>query len=147
MTVRPHFQVGIAVPDLERAMTELSEGLGVEWCEPQERRPEGFVNRVTFTKAEPFIELIEGAPGSPWDASEGAYLHHLGFWTDDLAGAQERVMAAGMAMERSGEAPFGGGWSYHFGPASGLRVELCDLVSRDGFLATWNLPGGSAPAV
>jgi hypothetical protein len=137
--MQPHFQVGIVVPDLDRAMLELGQALGIEWKEPQERRNGSHVTRITFSTEAPYLELIEGCPGSPWDASSGPAVHHLGFWSDDPVGDRDRIEDAGLATEAVGEAPFGGGWSYHRGPHSGIRVEVCDSTSREGFLRRWGL--------
>ncbi|MGR7001822.1 VOC family protein [Yinghuangia aomiensis] len=54
----------------------------------------------------PFIELIEGAPGSPWDASQGARFDHLGYWSRDVARGSRRLAEEGMPVEFSG-CPYG----------------------------------------
>jgi hypothetical protein len=136
----PYFQVGVVVPNLERAMEELTRGLGVQWMAPQDRQSGPYRLRVTFSRDAPYIELIEGSPGSPWDTTHGPHLHHLGFWADDIETDKQRLAEAGMSVELEGNAPFGGGWSYHRGPHSGFRIELCDVAGRTGFYKRWQLP-------
>ena len=96
----PYFQAGVAVQNLEQAMEELSAALGLEWIGPQDRDVGGMQFRVSFARtAPPYLELIEGGPGSPWDATGGPHLHHLGYWTDDKNGDMARLEAAGMTKE------------------------------------------------
>ena len=137
----PHFQVGVVVPNLERAMEELSLGLGIEWSEPQERQNGPYHLRISFSRRAPYIELIEGEPGGPWGTADGPHLDHLGFWAEDFEADKQRLADAGMPVELEGDAPFGGGWSYHRGPHSGFRVELCGASGRAGFNERWKFTG------
>ena len=107
--------VGIVVVDLEKAMAEMSLGLGVEWKEVQIRQNGPVTLRVTFSKKAPFLELIQGQPGSSWDTSKGSVL------------------------EREGIAPFGGAWSYHQNASGGFRIELCDTRGRQAWMDCWGM--------
>jgi hypothetical protein len=134
----PYFQTGVAVQNLEQAMEELSAALGVTWKEPQDRDVDGMQFRVAFADTPPpYLELIEGAPGSPWDSTAGSHLHHLGYWSDDKAADMARLEAAGFTTEMDiGHA------SYHSGKHGGLRVELIDKSYRDEFMTRWGLAEG-----
>lgn len=136
----PFWHVGVLVQDLDAAMRELTLGAGIQWCEPQTRVDEtGQEFRLSFSTQAPFLELIEGHPGTLRDATGGPRLHHLAFFTDRYAEDKERLECSGFGTELEGSAPFGGSWCYSLGSASGVRVELCETSSRDGFLARWGL--------
>jgi len=137
--MKPYFQVGFVVPDLEAAMEELGAGLGVELVGPQERELGDCVLRIAFARTPPpYVELIEGPPGSLWDASAGALIHHLGYWSEDMDADSARLEAAGMGLERDL------GYARYHRPAgaAGARVELIDVAHRPDFLARWGLPEG-----
>jgi hypothetical protein len=129
----PYFQVGVAVQNLEQAMEELSAALGITWKEPQDRDVDGMQFRVAFADtSKPYLELIEGGPGSPWDATDGSHLHHLGYWSEDKAADMARLDAAGFTTEMDiGHA------SYHSGKQAGARVELIDKSYREEFMERW----------
>ncbi|MBJ7362716.1 MAG: VOC family protein, partial [Ilumatobacteraceae bacterium] len=90
------YHQGIRVANLDQAMTELGSSLGVTWCEVQERTQQVWTPqdgeqtiplRFTYSAEGPqHIELLEGAPGSIWDGRENPGLHHVGVWSDDVAG-------------------------------------------------------------
>ena len=136
--MEPYFQVGFVVPDLEAAMEELGAGLGVELVGPQERDlgDRGLL-RIAFARTPPpYVELIQGPPGSLWDASAGAHVHHLGYWSEDMHADSARLEAAGMRLELDL------GFARYHSPAgaAGARVELIDVAHRTDFVARWGLP-------
>lgn len=134
--LQPFFQVGIAVQDIEQAMAELGGALGVEWVGPTVRELGPTTLRVAFARTgPPYLELIEGSPGSIWDAPAGSFLHHLGYWSDDLAADAARLEASGIPLEVDlGHA------RYHRSTSGGIRIELIDAAHRQNFLARWGLP-------
>ena len=137
--MEPYFQVGFVVPDLEAAMAEIGAGLGVEMIGPQERDLGDCVLRIAFASTPPpYLELIEGPPGSLWDATEGAHIHHLGYWSADLDADSDRLEAAGMERELDL------GYVRYHRPAAGAgaRVELISTTHRTNFLTRWGLPAG-----
>ena len=130
------FHVGVVVADIEAAMAELGEAMGVEWSGPIERDVGEWVVRAAFARTPPpYLELIEGQPGSVWDATSGAGIHHLSYWSDDLDSASSSLETAGMPLE------FDIGVArYHRGEHSGTRVELLDSDARPAFFERWGLP-------
>jgi hypothetical protein len=136
----PYFQVGVLVTDLPAAMEELGASLGVDWVGPQPREIGEWTLQVAFTtQGPPYIELIQGPAGSYWDArGQGSFLHHVGYWSDDMAADAARLEAAGMPLEFDG-APHGAGIRYHRGAASGLVVELIDAANRAAWHERWGL--------
>ncbi|MGW0736822.1 VOC family protein [Streptomyces sp. NPDC002851] len=137
-----HYHVCFVVPELEPAMRDFSNAAGVEWREPRTHRLGDWEYRLTFSAGgPPFIELIQGPPGSPWDASAGARFDHLGFWTSSLEDGAARLERHGLPQEFSG-CPYGRAFAYHRMESIGARVELLDASLQPGFLDLWH-PGGS----
>ncbi|KAA5826484.1 VOC family protein [Saccharopolyspora hirsuta] len=141
------YHVCFAVPDLERAMRDLENASGAEWHEPQTSTLGDWQYRIVFTAGgAPFIELIEGPPGSPWDASAGARFDHLGYWTTDLEAGTRRLESLGLPEDFSG-CPYGRAFAYHRVDSIGARVELVDLTRQQPFLETWHPTGTPMPAI
>jgi hypothetical protein len=140
----PYFQVGVLVEDLEAAREELGNALGLEWSDIVVREIDEWTIRVCFAKqGPPYLELIEGPAGSPWEATGGSRIDHIGYWADDLESSKHRLDAAGLALEVDGAA-YGGVFTYHRGRKSGLRVELIDAGGRAAFYERWGLEPPSA---
>jgi hypothetical protein len=138
---KPFFHAGIVVSDLERAMRELSDALDVRWAEPVARQFEGAPLRLVYSlDGPPYLELIEGPPGSPWEAPNGPRLDHLGFWSEDLAADRDRLAAGGLGVEAYVPPAGGVGFGYFRAPATGLRIELIDLSVRAESFARWGVP-------
>jgi hypothetical protein len=138
--VKPFFQAGIVVQDIDRAMTELGAALGVTWGQPVVRTNGPYTIRAVFsTTGPPFVELIEGPAGSPWDAHGQSRLDHVGYWTDDIGAEIERLESLGLVVEADGRKIAGTPWAYLRAPESNLRVELLDSSMRDAFHQRWGL--------
>lgn len=136
---QPFFQVGVLVEDLEAAQRELANSLGLEWSETVERRNGEWTLRACFSKqGPPYLELIEGPAGSPWEATHGSRIDHIGYWADDLHSDKQRFAAAGLDLEHDGTAT-GAMFTYHRGRDSGLRVEFLDASGRAAFHERWGL--------
>ena len=149
------YHYGIVVADFEASLDELSTDLGLEWASVQRRRfdlrqPNGIVEadfRVTYSvTGPPHFEIIEATPGTIWALGAGG-VHHLGYWSDDLAGDSRRLTDAGYVWEATYDnpevdGPFG--FTYHTLPATRLRVELVDRARQAAF-DNW-LAGGDFPS-
>jgi hypothetical protein len=135
----PFFQVGVLVKDIESARAELAASLGLDWSEVVTRDVGEWTIRVCFARqGPPYLELIEGPVGSPWDCGETSRIDHIGLWTDSLEEAKQAVMQDGLALEMDGSS-LGGKFTYHRGVHSGLRVELLDASGREAFYERWGL--------
>ena len=129
----PFWHVGVVVADLEGAMDELRRALEVDWAEPVELLWGEWAYRSTFSRqGPPYLELIEGPAGSPWDPSRGSRLDHICFWVDDIAAARRRLVEDGIPLEVDGQA-VGKRMNYHRAPLGGLRLEPLDR-SREAAL-------------
>jgi catechol 2,3-dioxygenase-like lactoylglutathione lyase family enzyme len=129
------YHQGVRVPDIDAAMKELGETLGITWCEPQQREqavwlpevgPTTIPLRFTYSAEGPqHVELLQGASGSIWDGTEAPGLHHVGLWSDDVAGETESLLSAGWTLRIAQRDPADGyGVFTYVQPPSGLLVEL-----------------------
>lgn len=131
--------IGIIVEDLDAAMAEMTVTQGIEWLPIQERPNDDTTLRLTFSTREPYIELIEGSPGTSRDTSNGPHIDHLAYWTADFAADKQRLLDAGLTLEIEGAAPFGGFWAYLTSQVTGYRIELCDIAAFEGWHRQWGL--------
>jgi catechol 2,3-dioxygenase-like lactoylglutathione lyase family enzyme len=132
---RRAYHLGVRVPDLSAAMSEMGESLGVTWCSVQEGEqsvwtPETGLQTValkfTYSAEGPnHLELLEGAPGTIWDGREDPGAHHTGIWVDDVAASTSELVAKGWKVVAAQRAPEDGyGVFTYVEPPSGLIVEL-----------------------
>ena len=138
------YHVGIRVPDIEKAMDELGESMGVTWCSIQEREqdcwtPEGGDRKIplrfTYSAEGPqHLELLQGAPGTIWDGNDSPGIHHTGVWVDDVAAETNVLLAKGWTLAAAGRAPEQGYGSFTYVvPPSGLIVELVNAALEPMF--------------
>lgn len=138
------YHQGIRVPDLDTAMAELGAGLGVTWCEPQVREQAAWLPdvgettialRFTYSVEGPqHLELLEGAPGSIWDGRDQPGMHHLGYWSDDVAAETQMLADQGWSVLLGQRGPeHGYGAFTYVRPPSGLIVELVTTLVRPMF--------------
>jgi len=134
------YHTGIVVAHLDTAAKAMSDAVGISW------RPERNVTVQTTTstgtltvpfrmlysvQGPPFIELIEAIPGTIWSVAGGTRLHHIGYWTENVAAESERLEKLGLPLE-GGDGPPGGhpqNFSYH-SAANGIYIELINSANR-----------------
>ncbi|WP_416983922.1 VOC family protein [Streptomyces sp. T028] len=125
------FHVGLVVDDIASAADELSTLWGYEWCEELSGRshvvlPDGGTElelRSVYSVTTPRIELVRSIPGTLWQPADSG-VHHLGYWSDDVAADSAALARCGhpceaMGVRRDGTAH----WAFHHGPG-GPRIEL-----------------------
>ena len=142
-----HYHVGIVVPDIMEARTTFSEQLGVRWgpvlhldaVEYRDGDGQDVVLPTTmcYSVDAPHLELVQELPGSIWVRNEHSNLHHIGFWSDDLAADGSELTGAGCPLQLCGrsadDTPVS--FAYHRNDL-GVRIELVDAALREtmGFL-------------
>lgn len=146
LKVEDLYHTGIVVPNLEAAIKRLSAVAGYSWTRPMEgpltiRTADGQQTvdfRFVYSLQQPHIELIQEVPGTPWVAGSSNAVHHLGYFTDDLATTASALQAHGFTLELcpagDGEAP--SIFAYYLSP-DGVRVEIVDrniMGDFDAFL-------------
>ena len=142
------YHQGIRVPDIAVAMDELGDTLGLQWCEVQIRDQDVWLPGVgatslplkfTYSRGRPqHVELLEGPPGSIWDGRESPGLHHIGVWSDDVAGETQALVAAGWTLQLAQRSPDDGFGAYTYvQPPSGLIIELVWSAIAPRFERWW----------
>ncbi len=136
---------GVRVPNLDTAMAELGDSLGITWCEPQQREQPVWLPgvgastvplRFTYSAGDgpQHIELLEGAPGSIWDGREQPGLHHMGVWSDDVAADTQRMVDLGWTVALAQRGPEDGYGSFTYVvPPTGIIVEFVWSAVRPMF--------------
>ena len=135
---------GVRVADLQAAMSEIGSALGITWCEPQEREQAVWLPDVgtttvpllfTYSAEGPqHVELLQGAPGSIWDGREQPGLHHIGVWSDDVAGETQALIDHGWTLRLGQTSPEKGYGAFTYvQPPSGLIVELVTSAIKPMF--------------
>ena len=140
------FHVGIVVDDLDRALGDLTESFGYRWADEIHvdqpvQLPDGPTTvefRFRYSCDEPHVEVIEARAGTLWVPARDSGIHHLGYWSDDLAADADALGAAGYEFEATGDGPDGSPmWSYHRSP-NGPRIELVDRAIEPLMAALWS---------
>ena len=129
------YHIGLSVSDLMQARETLGMTFGAQWTAEQCVQFPDYDFRYVFSlTGPPYLELCQGAPGSPFYRPEGGItLHHLGYWTDDFEADAQRMLGAGLQQEW--EMMSGGRrLAAHFRAADGLVCELIDISRRAPFL-------------
>ncbi|MEU6352552.1 VOC family protein [Streptomyces sp. NPDC047072] len=138
------FHVGIVVYDLAAAAAELSETFGYQWCEEitapaRVGLSEG--ERVldltsVYSMSTPRVELVLAVPGTLWQPADSG-VHHLGYWSDDVAADSAELARRGHALEAEGRRPDGTAyWAFHHG-GGGPRVELVARALQPALEKFW----------
>ncbi|MFD9665117.1 VOC family protein [Rhodococcus sp. NPDC059968] len=99
------FHVGVVVEDLDQGMAEFRESLGVSWRQPffpsaDVKTPHGRSTMkvgAVYTEHGPVhYELLQRIDSGLWQTCG---LHHLGYWSNDVAGDTERLVKLGYVLE------------------------------------------------
>lgn len=139
------YHLCFVVADLERATADLTRTVGVQWSPVRAGRLGDWDYCITFSlDGPPFLEVIQGPPGSPWDATAGPRFDHLGYWAADLEADQHHLTEHGAPPDFDA-CPYGSRFSYHHLDSIGARIELVDIAGQAGFLDTWNVDGPPMP--
>ena len=145
MNAADQFHTGIVVDDLDAALTEFSALFGYEWCPKLEIStpvvlPDGETTLdlvFTYSTAAPRVEMIQSIPGTLWTPVPASGIHHLGYWSDDVAADAAALTDQGFAAEATGIRPDGEPvWAYHRNP-NGPRIELVSRDMAEGLAQYW----------
>ena len=147
------YHTGIRVPDLDAAMDEIGDALGLTWASPVTNpgqgvwTPEGgqqsLALRFVYSCEGPqHLELLEGPVGSIWDGREHPGVHHQGVWVDDVATEAELLADRGWTCAAASVSPDEGYGNFaYMAPPSGLIIELVNAAMLPAFESWW--AGGS----
>jgi hypothetical protein len=138
------YHTGIVVPDLDAAMARLSALADYRWINPLTytlpfRTASGtreLTSTVVYSVQAPHVELLQEVPGSPWTAAPGNSVHHLGYFTDNLADSARMLDDNGFTFEMT--ADVSGSelalFAYYI-DACGTRIEIVDRALFPDFPA------------
>lgn len=139
------YHTGIRVHDIDAAMAEMGESMGVTWATVQHNpgqgvwTPEHGFRQVELTfvyscEGPQHIELLQGVPDTPWFAGDAPGVHHVGLFVDDVAAETQRCVDAGWTVAAAGASPDDGYGAYTYVvPPSGPIVELVASYVEDFF--------------
>jgi Glyoxalase/Bleomycin resistance protein/Dioxygenase superfamily len=138
------YHTGIIVPDLDAAMARLSALAGYRWITPLTytlpfRTTTGtheLSSTFVYSLESPHLELIKEVPASPWAAAPGNSIHHLGYFTDNLADTARILQDNGFTFEATADVspPDLALFAYYI-DAFGTRIEIVDRALFPDFLA------------
>lgn len=138
------YHTGIIVSDLDAAMGRLSAVAGYQWIAPLSytlpfRTTAGtqeLTSRFVYSLQSPHLELIQEVPGSPWVAAPGNSIHHLGYFTDNLADTARILEDNGFTFEATADvSPPDLALFAYYVDAAGTRVEIVDRALFPDFPA------------
>jgi catechol 2,3-dioxygenase-like lactoylglutathione lyase family enzyme len=138
------YHTGIIVPDLDAAMGRMSALAGYRWITPVSYtlpfRTMSGTHEVTstfvYSLQAPHVELIKEVPGTAWTAAPGNSIHHLGYWTDNLAESAKMLEDNGFTFEATADtAPPDLGLFAYYLDATGTRIEIVDRALFPDFPA------------
>ncbi|MGH3967663.1 MAG: VOC family protein [Mycobacterium sp.] len=143
----------MVVPDLDAAMARLSALAGYRWITPLTytlpfRTVAGtreLTSTFVYSLQSPHVELVQQVSDSPWTAAPHNAVHHLGYFTDDLAGTARALEDNGFSFEATAavsEAELS--LFAYYVDASGTRIEIVDRAlfpDFDAFLQSASSEG------
>jgi Glyoxalase/Bleomycin resistance protein/Dioxygenase superfamily len=129
------YHTGIVVPDLDAAMAHYSTLAGYEWINPLSytlpfRTATGvheLTSTIVYSLQSPHLELVQEVPGTPWTAAPGNAVHHLGYFTDNLADSARVLESSGFTFEMTAAVSDSelALFAYYV-DAFGTRIEIVD---------------------
>ena len=150
------YHTGIVVPDLDAAMARLTALTGYRWITPLSytlpfRTAAGsreLTSTIVYSVQGPHLELVQEVPGSPWTAAPGNSVHHLGYFTDNLAETGRMLERNGFSFEMTADVAQPSAESdlalfAYYVDAFGTRIEIVDRVlfpDWPGFLQSMAAP-------
>lgn len=139
------FHAAIVVDDPEAAKAELSALYGYEWSPEtgaplRVRLPSGETVldvKCSYSTSAPRLEVIRSIPGTLWSPVAGSRLHHLGYWSDDVATDSAALEDKGYTCEAAGLRDDGLPFFTFYASPKGFRVELLARGMRAGLERLW----------
>ncbi|WP_245718434.1 VOC family protein [Nocardia miyunensis] len=146
------FHIGIVAPDFEATAARLTEVLGYEWgpevgdlvsVDLPDGKSVELNLRCMYSTTVPRLEVVRSVAGTLWEPAGEAGMHHIGYWSDDVAADTEALIRHGYLTEATRRGPQGGLFFAFLRSAEGFRVELVDRAAESGISRCWAAPGGA----
>ena len=150
MRAEDQFHVGVVVADFETALAGLSDLFGYQWCDElggptQVQLPAGeaLLNfRCAYSRTSPRLEIVARIPGTLWEPTAGSGIHHVGYWSDDVAADSAALERRGYQAEATRDGPDGVPFFAFYRSATGFRVELVSRIAQPALERSWSAPTG-----
>ena len=146
MRAEDQFHVGVVVDDLDAALAELTDLFGYRWCDiisvptpvTLPRGDETLEFTFAYSASVPRLEVIRAMPGTLWEPAADSGIHHLGYWSDDVAAdsaelVRARVRDRGHRTTARRRALL----VASIAAASGPRIELVSRSVQEGLEGYW----------
>lgn len=139
------FHLGIVVEDFETSLTEFTSLFGYEWSgEVRGPVPVTLPGGDTvvemgcvFSTTAPRLEVVRRVPGTLWEPAAGGAVHHVGYWSDDIAADAAELVRHGFVEEAKRSGADGASFAFLRSPVSGYRVELVSRLAQSGLKRLW----------
>lgn len=140
------FHLGIVTADLAATRELLSAGLGYQWG-PESGGPTE-VNlaggevlvadlQCVFSLSEPRLELVRSIPGTLWEPVAVGGIHHVAYWSDDVAADSAALEGAGYVAEAKSLTRGGNPIFAYYRAPHGYRVEVVSRAMEPGISRCW----------
>jgi len=145
MNASDQFHVGIVVDDFEGTLASLTKLFGYDWADEVTvptpvQLPAGEVViefSFVYSRSTPRLEVIRSRPGTLWMPVAASGIHHLGYWSDDVAADGAVLTSDGFTVEALGARPDGTPyWTYLRAPG-GPRIELVSRSLEPSLAQLW----------
>ncbi|MFG2959042.1 VOC family protein [Streptomyces sp. NPDC048291] len=144
------FHIGIVAEDFDATKKQLSEHFGFDWSEdmggPVDVRLADGESAVDFrcayarsSGAGTRLEIVRKVPGTFWEPTDGSGIHHLGYWSDDVAADVAALERHGYVTEATRKGPDGALFFAFLRSAgeTGFRVELVSRAAQPAMERAW----------
>ncbi|MET7349786.1 VOC family protein [Streptomyces mirabilis] len=92
-----------------------------------------------FSTTTPRLEIVRRVPGTLWEPAAGGAVHHVGYWSDDVAADAAELERHGFVREATRKGTDGAPFAFLRSPASGYRVELVSRVAQQSLERFWGM--------
>jgi len=143
------YHTGVIVDDIEAAKQWYTDVLGYRFSSTAGHEHDQIVELadgrrtisgmlIAYSLDEPRIELVQSVPDTIWQPTKQG-VHHLGYWSDDVDGDLENLLANGAEFEAKFASPDGSLlWAYCKHPLWG-RIELVSTIMKPMMEHWWSV--------
>ena len=150
MRAADQFHIGIVAADVAATTAALSQVLGYEWgvetggplTVVSSSGEQALDIRCVYSTTVPRVEVIRAVAGTLWEPVSGSGIHHVGYWSDDVAADIAKLERTGYTVEAMRPGPGGAPLFAFLNGPNGFRVELLTRAAESGLARCWAAPGG-----
>lgn len=146
------FHIGIVAGDPDDVVATLTDVLGYEWG-PEVGGPVAvglpdgstveLELRCAYSVTVPRVEVVRSVAGTLWEPAGEGGIHHVGYWSDDVAADTAALVRHGYVVEATRSAATGGLFFSFLRSDKGFRVELVDRAAQPSLAQCWAAPANS----